>query len=109
MIESIAHRKLASEFAEISALFSQRRDEREKVISSLCEIQAGLRDLILLKKGDNPSMIFFTDIEYAEELSYSFSTQQLIKISESTEKARKALLKNANVKLTIINYLSELI
>ena len=109
LIESIAHRKLASEFAEISALFSQKRDEREKVISGLCEIQAGLRDLILLKKGDNPTMIFFTDIEYAEELSYSFSIQQLIKIAESTEKARQSLLRNANVKLTIINYLSELI
>jgi DNA polymerase-3 subunit delta' len=109
VIESVAHRTLTANFGEISAMFSQKRDEREKIIASLCEIQYALRDLILIKKADEPSMIFFTDIKYAEELSYSFSTQQLIKIAESTEKARQSLLRNANIKLTIINYLSELI
>ena len=109
LIESVAHRELAANFGEISAMFSQKRDEREKIIASLCEIQSALRDLTLIKKADEPSMMFFTDINYAEELSYSFSIQQLIKIAESTEKARQSLLRNANVKLTIINYLSELI
>ena len=109
VIESVANRTLAANFGEISAMFSQKRDEREKIIASLCEIQSALRDLTLIKKVDEPSMMFFTDIKYAEELSYSFSTQQLIKITESTEKARQSLLRNANVKLTIINYLSELI
>lgn len=109
LIESLAHHTLANEFAEISSMFSQKRDEREKIIAGLCEIQSALRDLTLIKKADDPAMIFFTDVKYAEELSYSFSTQQLIKISQSTENARKALLRNANVKLTIMNYLSELI
>ena len=98
-----------AEFAEICAMFSQKKDEREKIIAQLSEIRSALRDLTLIKKSENPQLIFFTNAEYAEELSYCFSTQKLIEISESTEKARLALLKNANVRLTIVNYLSELI
>lgn len=109
LIEALAHHRLSDEFAEISAAFSQKRDEREKIIAQLCEIQAAVRDLTLIKKADEPNMIFFTDVQYAEELSYRFSAQSLIKISESTEKARRALLRNANIKLTMVNYLSELI
>lgn len=109
LVEAIAHNRLTLEFAEISAMFSQKRDEREKIIDQLTEIQAAVRDLTLIKKSDEPNLIFFTNSDFAEELSYSFSAQKLLKIIESTEKARIALLRNANVKLTITNYLSELI
>lgn len=109
LIESIAHHTLPTEFADICAMFSQKKDEREKIIAQLSEIRSALRDLTLIKKSENPQLIFFTNAEYAEELSYCFSTQKLIEIAESTEKARLALLKNANVRLTIVNYLSELI
>ena len=83
--------------------------EREKIVAQLSEIQCAIRDLITIKKSDEPKLIFFTDIKYTEDLSYSFSLKKLIQISESTEKARLSLLRNANVKLTVINYLSELI
>lgn len=109
LIESIAHNRLSQDFAEISSMFSQKRDEREKIIAQFSEIQCALRDLITIKKSDEPCLIFFTDSKYTEELSYSFSLKKLIGISESTEKARVSLLRNANVKLTVINYLSELI
>jgi DNA polymerase-3 subunit delta' len=109
LIESIAHHTLPNDFAEICAMFSQKKDEREKIIAQLSEIRSALRDLTVIKKAENPNLIFFTDVQYAEELSYCFSTQKLIEIAESTEKARLSLLKNANVRLTIVNYLSELI
>ncbi|MBO5715324.1 MAG: hypothetical protein J6S23_02885 [Clostridia bacterium] len=109
LIESIAHNRLSSDFAEISTMFSQKRDEREKIVAQLSEIQGAIRDLITIKKSDEPRLIFFTDAKYTEELSYSFSVKKLIQIAESTEKARLALLRNANIKLTVINYLSELI
>ena len=109
LIEAIAHQTLSSEFAEICSMFSQKRDEREKIVAQLSEIRSALRDLTVIKKAEAPKMIFFTDMEYAEELSYCFSTQKLMQIAESTEKARTSLLKNANVRLTVVNYLSELI
>ena len=109
LIESIAHNRLSSEFGEIVEMFSQKREEREKIVAQLSEIQCAIRDLITIKKSDEPKCIFFTDIKYTEDLSYSFSLKKLIQLSESTEKARLALLRNANVKLTVINYLSELI
>lgn len=109
LIEAVAHRTLSSDFAEISGAFSQKKDEREKIVAQLTEIQSALRDIMVLKKADEPKMTFFTDIHFAEELSYCFSTQKITEIIENTEKARLALLKNANVKLTVINYLSSLL
>lgn len=109
LIESIANHSISSNFAEISAMFSQKRDERERIIAQLSEIQCALRDLIVIKKADDPKMIFFTDVQYAEELSYSISMQKLSDIMKSSEQARLSLLRNANVKLTIANFLSGLI
>lgn len=109
LIEAIANHSISSNFAEISAMFSQKRDERERIIEQLSEIQCALRDLMVIKKADEPKMIFFTDAQYAEDLSYSLSMQKLSDIMKSSEQARIALLRNANVKLTIANFLSGLI
>lgn len=109
LIEAVANRTLANNFGEISALFSQKRDERELIVLQLLEIQAAIRDLLVIKKSDNPNLVFFTDKEYAEQLSYSFSAQRLTEIAENTEKSRLALLRNANIKLTITKFLSDLI
>lgn len=109
LIEAIANNSLSREFSNILSLFSQKREERERLIAQLVEIQSALRDLMIIKKSDDSEMIFFTDAKYAEELSYCFSTQKISKIMESAEKTRLALLKNANVKLTVINFLSNLV
>ena len=109
IIEAIAHRTIAKNFAELISLFSQKRDEREKIIAQLAQLQNALRDLIVIKKADEPTMIFFTDREYAEELSYCISVQKISEIISLTENARLALLRNANIKLTLTNYLSSLI
>ena len=108
-IESIANHTLSSSFAEISAMFSQKRDEREKIIAQLSQIQCALRDIMVIKKSEEPKMVFFTDIHYAEELSYRFSMQKILDIIKSAEQTRLALLRNSNVKLTIANFLSSLI
>ena len=108
-IKALADHSLSSNFAEISAMFSQKRDERERIVEQLSEIQCALRDLMVIKKADEAKMIFFTDVHYAEELSYSFSMQKLADIMKSSEQARLALLRNANVKLTVANFLSGLL
>lgn len=109
LIEAIAHRTVAHDFGLLASMFSQKRDERSKIIAQLSQIQCALRDLLVIKKADHPSMTFFTDSQYAEELSYSFSAQQILRIIESSEEARISLLRNSNVKLTITNFLSSLI
>lgn len=109
LIESIAHHRLANNFSEISAMFSQKRDDRDRLISQLVQIQSALRDIMALKKADAPSLVFFTDAEYAEELSYCFSMQKISEILNLVEGARISVLRNANVKLTIVNLLSKLI
>lgn len=109
LVKSIADHSLSRDFSEILAMFSQKRDERERLLTQLSEFESALRDIMVIKKSDSPKMIFFTDSQYAEELSYSFSIQQISNIMQNTEKAKSALMKNANVKLTITHYLSNLI
>ena len=109
LIEAIAHRTIAENFAEILSQFTQKRDEREKITAQLSQLQNALRDIMVIKKAEDPQMIFFTDKEYAEALSYCISVQKIAKIIALTEKTRLALLRNANIKLTMTNYLSSLI
>ena len=109
LIESLSHNTLANDFSEILSLFAQKREERERLTVQFLEIEAALRDLIAIKKADSPKMVFFTDTERAEELSYGFSILKLTAIIECAEKARLAITRNANVKLTLINFLSNLI
>lgn len=109
LIEALSHKTLARDFSEILSMFAQKREERERLTVQLLEIEAALRDLIAIKKADDPAMVFFTDTERAEELSYGFSILRLTQIIECTEKTRLAIMRNANVKLTLVNYLSNLI
>ena len=109
LIEAVAHRTIAKDFSELLSLFSQKREDREKVIIQLAEFESALRDLIVIKKADNPTMMFFTNIEYAEELSYGISVQKLAQTLALCENARLSLLRNANIKLTLTDFLSSLI
>lgn len=109
LIEAVAHRTVAKDFAALMSLFSQKRDEREKIIAQLIEFEHALRDLMVVKKAEEPKMTFFTNREYAEELSYSISVQRISEILSLVEESRLALLRNANIKLTLTNLLSSLI
>ena len=109
LIEAVAYRTVAKNFAELISLFPQKRDERERIISQLSEFELALRDLLVVKKADTPILTFFTDYEYAEELSYCISAQKITEIIALVEDARIALLRNANIKLTLTNLLSSLI
>ncbi len=108
-VNVVAHRTLARDFAELLSLFPQKRDDREKLINLFSQIQSALRDLMVVKKADEPSMIFFTDKVYAEELSYCISVQKISETIAKIEDARISLLRNANIKLTLTNLLSSLI
>ena len=106
VIKSIAERSLAESFSDILSMFSQKREE---IMEQLGQIQLAVRDLMLLKKSDNPRLLFFTDMDYAEELSYSFSQKKLCDILDRAEEARLSMLKNANIRLTLVNFLTSLL
>lgn len=109
LIEAITHGNLAKDFNELLSLFPQKRDDREKIVTQLSEFQLALRDLMVVKKAEEPTMMFFTNREYAEELSYCLSVQKITDIIAISEKARLSILRNANIKLTLTNLLSSLI
>ena len=106
LISSLADRTLSSSFADVFLMFSQKRDE---LSLQLNEIRLAARDLMLIKKSDDPPLVFFTEVSLAEELSYSFSLKALSDLLDSTEEAREAITKNANVRLTLVNFLSSLL
>lgn len=106
VIKSVSERSLAESFSDILSMFSQKREE---IAEQLEQIQLAVRDLMLLKKSDNPRLLFFTDMDYAEELSYSFSQKKLCDILDLAEEARLSMLKNANIKLTLVNFLTSLL
>ena len=87
-------------------MFSQKRED---ISAQLNEIRLAARDLILIKKSDAPHLVFFADQGYAEELSYSFSLKRLSDILDLAEEARFAMLKNANIRLTLVNFLTSLL
>lgn len=109
LIESVAHRTVARDFGELMSLFPQKREDRDKIILQLAEFEIALRDLMVVKKADSGTMIFFTYFEHAEELSYNISAQRITEIIALTEDARLSLIRNANIKLTLTNLLSSLI
>ena len=109
LIEAVAHRTVANDFAELFSMFPQKREDREKIIFHLSEFERALRDIMVVKKAENPHMTFFTDKNYVEELSYCISVQKIAEILALTEKSRLSLLHNANIKLTLTHFLSSLI
>ena len=64
----ILSRQPAKVFETVSLLGTKRQDICER----LTLIQSAIRDLVLLKKSEAPELVFFTNIDYAAELSTHF-------------------------------------
>lgn len=102
LIRSCADSSLATEIPIFISLFSQKRD----VISEqLTEFQSAVRDIIAIKRSESPPLLFFTDLEYAEEISYNFSVKKLLSMLERSEHTRLSILRNANIKLALTDFL----
>ena len=111
-------RKLAVDFIEalrtngktdhilsILPRFSQKRDE---LMIQLEYIKSALRDLILLKKSDSVPLCFFANADDALDLSGMFYERKLIDSFDKVDAARESLMRNANVRLTMIELLANL-
>ena len=82
---------------------------REAVSEQLRVLQLALRDLTALSCAEQPPLCFFTDREEATELSARFTAKELLSKIEATSRAQAALAANANVRLTIMQFLGDLI
>lgn len=85
--------------------FPQKRDE---LVTQLEDLKWALRDLILLKKSEDAPLCFYADRETALDISSMIPKRKLISAFDQTSIAVDSLLKNANVRLTMIGLLSNL-
>ena len=76
---------------------------RPELLRRIDLITSALRDLIVLKKSEDAPLCFYHDREAAIELSDLFTVSSLLSLISACEDARNAILRNANVKLTITN------
>ena len=106
LISAIADRSVSTSFY---SLFSEFSLSREELGDQLLQLEYAIRDLIVTKGAESPSLIFFTDKERAEELSYSFSLKKLIEMLELTDSSRLSIARNANIRLTLTNLLTSLL
>ncbi len=104
-IEQVLSGNKGSSVLEFVFGFSQKRDELAELLDT---VKLALRDLIILKKSESASLCFFADREYALDLSSMKSTTYLLKFFEECEKAINALKRNANVKLTMTEFSTNL-
>ena len=104
-IEALRTNGKSDHILSILPRFSQKRDEL--TVQLEC-IKSALRDLILLKKSESVPLCFFADAETALDLSGMFYERKLIATFDKVDSARDALMRNANVRLTMIELLASL-
>ena len=85
------------------ALISRFSSKREEVITQLEFAVSALRDLAVLKKAEDAPLLFWTDRDYALEISERFTLAALLSLIERTNNAADALERNANLRLTLTN------
>lgn len=101
-LELATSRKKVTETVLLSQKFSAKR---ELLSQQLHILLTSVRDLILLKKCDTPSLLFFSDIERAVELCDRVSLSFLFNLEKAVQSAIEENRKNANVKLLMIKML----
>jgi DNA polymerase-3 subunit delta' len=79
--------------------FGSKRDGVTEVISL---VRLAVRDLILLRHGENVRLKYYTDRDAAEALACRFTTRTLLKLMSSLDHASDALEANGNVRLTLM-------
>jgi hypothetical protein len=82
-------------------LMTRMGSKRDEILPVLEDILTALRDLALLKRTELAPLCFYTDRERTLEICDSTSLQAILSLSERVESCRRALYRNANVKLAL--------
>ena len=84
--------------------FASKRDALSEQIELL---RLAIRDLIVSKKSDSATLCFFASREVVSELCDATSIAHLLKIANAIDTAAERILRNANVRLTLVSLLSD--
>ncbi len=109
----VERRALAKEFARLASeqknasatlrYLNSLGQKRDTLTANLSVILLCLRDLLICKQTDNPTLCFFADAEDAHELAYRFTTPALLTLCNAVDEAIDRLRMNANVRLTLLS------
>ncbi len=88
--------------SDVLSLLSRFSNKRDILSEQLKLISDAVRDLLLLKKSDTPSLLFFADTNRAMELSDRVSIDFLFRLSNAVMNARDEIGRNANVRLCLV-------
>ena len=107
-----ARRELASTFIQQQIgkwnstqgvmLMARMGNKREEIVPVLEDVQTALRDLALLKRTENAPLCFYTDRDEALAICDRASLQAILGLADRVETCRRSLLRNANVRLSLI-------
>lgn len=99
LIDVAVRQKRARAVLPLISRFSVKRDLLQEQLFSL---SCALRDLILLKKSDSVSLMFYADREYATELCDRAPLSFLYQFYEAVRLATEENSKNANVRMLLM-------
>ena len=83
-------------------LIGELSGKRDVLIDNLNLLHVAIRDLILLKKSDNPPLCFFGDINEAIEICDRVSLSFLFSLQNAVADAIDECKRNANVRLLLM-------
>lgn len=105
-VEAIINK--ANSASVIDAVFSLSNQKRETLASELELAVVALRDLIVLKKYEDAPLCFYSNREYALELSSTRPISTLFRLISICEETVSTVRKNANIKLALTSLISQM-
>lgn len=81
--------------------------KREELIEQMQSFLYCARDLLLFKQTDFAPLCFFSDREEVGELSYGFTTPELLLLCQTIEETVGSLQRNANIRLTLTAFATQ--
>lgn len=92
----------AKRYDKLPAVLTGFGSKRDGVSDAIALSTLAVRDLVLLRHGENVKLKYYTDREAAEELASRFTTRSLLRIYRALGRASDSLEGNSNVRLTLM-------
>ncbi len=107
-MEACAARRADGLITVLSRYVPKRADAaaRGRATAFLSLVALAVRDLLLLRHGEQVRLKYYTDRDDAEALAWRFTTRFLLSLYESLMSAADALESNANLHLTLMQLAS---
>lgn len=100
---------LSKKSLRLTELLVSLPHKQDELIPILTYAQTALRDLCLLKQSEDAELCFYSDREAAVEKAYSIGLTSIMALYDKVEKTKDTLLRNANIKLTLVNLIASIV